>query len=137
MATLIALGRVFVCALCSSKQSCESAGSLGKVNLAVADGSELIAAEELRGASARAGGWGSRAVSLVSGSSFSCVAQLLARTNMAVLPVQIILIPSSWCRHGSQSSKPKHSTSPHSNFRCLSAGMNCVHDVEGMITVLQ
>lgn len=51
MATLIALGRVFVCALFSSKQSCESAGSLGKVNLAVADGSELITAEELRGAS--------------------------------------------------------------------------------------
>lgn len=51
MATLIALGRVFVCALFSSKQSCESAGSLGKVNLAVADGSELITVEELRGAS--------------------------------------------------------------------------------------
>lgn len=42
MATLIALGLVFVCALSSSKQSCESIGSLGKVNLAVADGSELI-----------------------------------------------------------------------------------------------
>lgn len=47
MATLIALGRVFVCALCSSKQSSESAGSLGKVNLAVADGSGLITADKL------------------------------------------------------------------------------------------
>lgn len=55
MATLIALGRVFVCALFSSKQSCESAGSLGKVNLAVADGSELITAEELRAASTKGG----------------------------------------------------------------------------------
>lgn len=33
--------------LCSSKRSCESAGSLGKVNLAVADGSKLITTEEL------------------------------------------------------------------------------------------
>lgn len=49
MATLIALGRVGVCerVLSSSKRSCESAGSLGKVNLAVADGSKLITAEEL------------------------------------------------------------------------------------------
>lgn len=62
MATLIALGRVCVCVhvvcmhvsvcvcvclLCSSKRSCESAGSLGKVNLAVADGSKLITAWEL------------------------------------------------------------------------------------------
>lgn len=53
MATLIALGRVFVCALRSSKLSCESAGSLGKVNLAVADGSKLITAQELRGACTR------------------------------------------------------------------------------------
>lgn len=50
MATLIALGRVFVCALFSSKQSSESAGSLGKVNLAVADGSE---ADNGRGATQR------------------------------------------------------------------------------------
>lgn len=47
MATLIALGRVCVRALFSSKRSCESAGSLGKVNLAVADGSKLITAGEL------------------------------------------------------------------------------------------
>lgn len=33
--------------LCSSKRSCESAGSLGKVNLAVTDCSKLITAEEL------------------------------------------------------------------------------------------
>lgn len=49
MATLIALGCVCLCAsvregrglesvLCSSKRRSESAGSLGKVNLAVADG---------------------------------------------------------------------------------------------------
>lgn len=58
MATLIALGRVCLCVLlcacvcvvrmlCSSKRTCESAGSLGKVNLAVADGSKLITAREL------------------------------------------------------------------------------------------
>lgn len=54
MATLIALGRVCFCVcvcvvrmLCGSKRSCESAGSLGKVNLAVADGSKLITAREL------------------------------------------------------------------------------------------
>ena len=40
---------VCVCALSlgSSKGTCESAGSLGKVNLAVAHNSELITAEEL------------------------------------------------------------------------------------------
>lgn len=81
MATLIALGRVFVCALFSSKQSCESAGSLGKVNLAVADGSELITAEELRGASKG----GSRAVSLLSGSCFFLVARPPVRSDMARL----------------------------------------------------
>lgn len=63
MATLIALGRVFVCALFSSKQSCESAGSLGKANLAAADSSKLITAEELRSVSS--------AVSHFSGSGFS------------------------------------------------------------------
>lgn len=58
MATLIALGCVCLCAsvregrglesvLCSSKRRSESAGSLGKVNLAVADGSALISAKEL------------------------------------------------------------------------------------------
>lgn len=36
-----------VCALSSSKRSCESAESLGKVNLAVADSSKLITAGEL------------------------------------------------------------------------------------------
>lgn len=59
MATLIGLtcARVCVCVresdrereseLGCSKRSCESAGSLGKVNLAVADGSKLITAKEL------------------------------------------------------------------------------------------
>lgn len=35
---------MFYVSVCSSKRSCESAGSLGKVNLAVADGSKLITA---------------------------------------------------------------------------------------------
>lgn len=52
MATLIALGRVLcvcVCVFARSvvQRSCESAGSLGKGNLAVADGSKLITAKEL------------------------------------------------------------------------------------------
>lgn len=57
MATLIALGSVCVlvsacmfvcvCKLLTSKRSCKSAASLGKVNLAVADGSDLITAWEL------------------------------------------------------------------------------------------
>lgn len=81
MATLIALGRVFVCALFSSKQSCESAGSLGKVNLAVADGSELITAEELRGASKGEVG---QCLCFLEAFFFR-VARLLVRSDMARL----------------------------------------------------
>lgn len=59
MATLIlhldVCTHVCVCvrARCSSKRSCESAGSLGKVNLAVAAGSKLITARELWSVSER------------------------------------------------------------------------------------
>ena len=38
---------VCVCSLCSSKGTCESAGSLGKANLAVVHNSKLITTEEL------------------------------------------------------------------------------------------
>lgn len=54
---------------------------------------------------------------------------------MAALPVWMTPILSSCClRRASHLCKPKHSAIPHPNFPCLSEGMDCIHDVEWMIS---